>query len=202
MVVIDLDEFPDRTEEILMALWRYEEASKKEELHNKWMKRRMLADETSLNKQKVRYRLQQLVKENFVHAKTVIEHNQEVTYYSLQPDGLESARGIGEAEKVLGEIPKKVSQQDILKLASEMAALRAEIEAAGFDLDRVKSSKFKEEIDRSVNDSYEQWKFIKCNEDDIEDLWKAVLDIQHKLGINVLSADKHYDHIDKSPDVW
>jgi len=202
MVVIDLDEFPDGTEEILMALWRYEESSKKEELQNKWMKRRMLASETSLNKQQVRYRLQQLVKENFVYAKTVIEHNQEVTYYSLQPDGQESARGIGEAEKVLGEIPKKVSQQDILELASEMAALRAEIEAAGFDLDGVESSKFKEELDRIVNDSYEQWKFIKCNEDDIEDLWSAVLDIQYKLSINVLSEDKFYDDVDKNPEVW
>ena len=202
MVVIDLDEFPDGTEEILMALWRYEESSKKEELQNKWMKRRMLADETSLNKQQVRYRLQQLVKENFVYAKTVVEHNQEVTYYSLQPDGQESARGIGEAEKVLGEIPKKVSQQDILELASEMAALRAEIEAAGFDLDGVESSKFKEELDRIVNDSYEQWKFIKCNEDDIEDLWSAVLDIQYKLSINVLSEDKFYDDVDKNPEVW
>jgi len=202
MVVIDLDEFPDGTEEILMALWRYEEASKKEELQNKWMKRRMLADETSLNKQQVRYRLQQLVKENFVYAKTVVEHNQEVTYYSLQPDGQESARGLGEAEKVLGEIPKKVSQQNILELASEMAALRAEIEAAGFDLDGVESSKFKEELDRIVNDSYEQWKFIKCNEDDIEDLWSAVLDIQYKLSINVLSEDKFYDDVDKNPEVW
>ena len=189
MVVIDLDEFPDGTEEILMALWRYEEASKKEELQNKWMKRRMLASETSLNKQQVRYRLQQLVKENFVYAKTVVEHNQEVTYYSLQPDGQESARGLGEAEKVLGEIPKKVSQQDILELASEMAALRAEIEAAGFDLDGVKNSNFMKEIDMLKNVIDYLGDKIELNSDDISDMWFAIINIQKELGIEPLLED-------------
>lgn len=197
MVVIDLDEFPDGTEEILMALWRYEESSKKEELGNKWMKRRMLASETSLNKQQVRYRLQQLVKENFVYAKTVVEHNQEVTYYSLQPDGQESARGIGEAEKVLGEIPKKVSQQDILKLASEMAALRAEIEAAGFDLDEVKSSNFMNEIDNLKGAMEYVGEMAEWNEDDIGDMWFAITDIQNKLDIEPLPESKSYEHLDK-----
>jgi len=80
------------------------------------MKRRMLASRTSLNKQQVRYRLKQLVEDDFVSEDTVTEHNQHVTYYTLPPDGKESARTIGETKDVLGEIPEEIGRQDLLKL--------------------------------------------------------------------------------------
>jgi hypothetical protein len=202
MSVIDLDEYPDGTEEILMALWRYEQARKDDEKQNKWMKRRLLAGRTSLNKQQVRYRLTQLIEDNYVTQDTVTEHNQRVNYYALPPDGKESARAIGEAKDVLGEIPEEITRQDLLKLTNEIAGIRAEIEAKGIEIDDNTQSKFTDKLDKRTNDSIEQWKFIKANEDDITDIWKAVLEIQDEIGIEALSSDKGYNDVDQEPDVW
>ena len=183
MSVIDLDEYPDGTEEILMALWRYEQARKDDEKQNKWMKRRLLAGRTSLNKQQVRYRLTRLIEDNYVTRNTVTEHNQRVNYYALPPDGKESARAIGEAKDVLGEIPKEVDRQDVLRLTNEMAALRAEIESYGLELENVSESKYIEKLE-SVK------KFTRENKNNIQKIknWQLkdeerIEKIENELGI-------------------
>jgi hypothetical protein len=125
-----------------------------------------------------------------------------VNYYALPPDGKESARAIGEAKDVLGEIPEEITRQDLLKLTNEIAGIRAEIEAKGIEIDDNTQSKFTDKLDKRTNDSIEQWKFIKANEDDITDIWKAVLEIQDEIGIEALSSDKGYNDVDQEPDVW
>lgn len=194
MSIIDLDQYPDGTEEILMALWEYEQARKDKELENEWMKRRQLAGRTSLTKQQVRYRLIQLVENNYVTQDTVEENNQPVTYYALPPDGKESAKAIGEAKEVLGDIPEEITRQDLLKLTNEMAALRAEMESAGFELENVKESKFKQELDEWIQGSKYQWEKINRNEDDILDMWEAIELIQDELDIRPVA-----DEIDLEP---
>jgi len=128
MSVIDLDEYPDGTEEILMVLWEYEQKRRDDELQNEWMKRRMLASRTSLNKQQVRYRLKQLVEDDYVTQDIIPEYNQRVTTYALPPKGKKSAKAIGEVKDVLGEIPEEFEKQDILMLTYELATARAEAE--------------------------------------------------------------------------
>jgi len=128
MSVIDLDEYPDGTEEILMVLWEYEQKRRDDELQNEWMKRRMLASRTSLNKQQVRYRLKQLVEDGYVTQNIIPEYNQRVTTYALPPKGKKSAKAIGEVKDVLGEIPEEFEKQDILMLTYELATARAEAE--------------------------------------------------------------------------
>jgi len=182
MSVIDLDEYPDGTEEILMALWEYEQDHKNDELQNHWMKRRMLASRTSLNKQQVRYRLKQLVEDDFVSEDTVTEHNQRVTYYALPPDGKESARAIGEAKDVLGEIPEEIGRQDLLKLTNEMAAIRAEIEVAGFDVNTVESSQVKQKLDQNETLIKYNYDEIEMHEKDVQKLWKGVDRIYEEFG--------------------
>jgi len=182
MSVIDLDEYPDRTVEILMALWEHEQKYKHDELQSHKMKRRMLASRTSLNKQQVRYRLKQLVEDGYVTEDVIPEHNQRVAIYALPPDGKESARAIGEAKDVLGEIPEEIGRQDLLKLTSEMAAIRAEIEVAGFDINNIESSKLKQELDqceRSIKYNYDE---IELHEKDIQNLWKGVDRIYEEFG--------------------
>ena len=206
MSIIDLDNYPDGTEEVLLAIWKYEQARKDKEMQNHWIKRQQIAGRTSLDKHKVRYRLEQLVEDNYVTEDIVTEHNQRVNYYALPPDGKESAKAIAEAKDVLGEIPEEIDRQDILKLTNEMAALRAEIEAAGFELDNVSGSKFKEELDKRIQGSKHQWDKINRIEDDLMDVWDAVLLIQDELGIQSYSdqldlepapEEKDYSHLNE-----
>jgi DNA-binding MarR family transcriptional regulator len=189
MSVIDLDEYPDGTEEILMALWRYEQAQKDDEKQNKWIKRRLLAGRTSLNKQQVRYRLTQLIEDNYVTQDTVTEHNQRVNYYALPPDGRESARAIGEAKEVLGEIPEEITRQDLLKLTNEIAAIRAEMEVAGFELDHIEPSKFKDKLDTCRDGMEYNYDRFEMHEKDIERLWRGVDRIYEKFGWDKIEFD-------------
>ena len=206
MSVIDLDKYPDGTEEVLLAIWNYEQAQKNKEMGNYWIKRRQIASRTSLDKDKVRYRLDQLVDDNYVTEDIVTEHNQRVNYYALPPDGKESAKAIAEANDVLGEIPEEIARQDLLKLTNEMAALRAEIEAAGFELDNVSGSKFKQDLDSWIRGSKHQWDKINRIDDDLMDVWDAVLIIQDELGIQSYSdeldlepapEEKDYSHLNE-----
>jgi hypothetical protein len=184
MSVIDLDQYPDGTEEVLIALWEYEQDRKDDELQNEWINRRLLASRTSLTKQQVRYRLEQLTEDNYVTQDTVTEHNQRVNYYALPPDGKESAKAIGEAREVLGEVPEEVTRQDLLKLTNEMAALRAEVESAGIELETVSKSKYIQELESLETLSETNKKKIKKLKEyqftDEERLEK----IETKLGIN------------------
>jgi hypothetical protein len=184
MSVIDLDQYPDGTEEVLIALWEYEQDRKDDELQNEWINRRLLAGRTSLTKQQVRYRLEQLTEDNYVTQDTVTEHNQRVNYYALPPDGKESAKAIGEAREVLGEVPEEVTRQDLLKLTNEMAALRAEVESAGIELGTVSKSKYIQELESLETLSETNKKKIKKLKEyqftDEERLEK----IETKLGIN------------------
>ena len=183
MSVIDLDEYPEGTEEVLIVLWKYEQARKNKEMENHWIKRRQIAGRTSLDKQKVRYRLDQLVEDNYVTEDIVTEHNQPVNYYALPPDGKESAKAIIEAKDVLGEIPKEVDRQDVLRLTNEMAALRAEIESYGLELENVSESKYIEKLE-SVK------KFTRENKNNIQKIknWQLkdeerIEKIENELGI-------------------
>lgn len=184
MSVIDLDQYPDGTEEVLIELWEYEQDRKDDELQSEWINRRLLAGRTSLTKQQVRYRLEQLTEDNYVTQDTVTEHNQRVNYYALPPDGKESAKAIGEAREVLGEVPEEVTRQDLLKLTNEMAALRAEVESAGIELETVSKSKYIQELESLETLSETNKKKIKKLKEyqftDEERLEK----IETKLGIN------------------
>jgi DNA-binding MarR family transcriptional regulator len=182
MPVIDLDEYPDGTEEVLMALWRYEQAQEDSEQQNRWINRRRLAGRISLNKQQVRYRLTRLIEDNYVTRDTVTEHNQRVNYYALLSKGKESARAIGEAKEVLGEIPEEITRQDLLKLTNEIAAIRAEIEVAGLELDDIKESKFKNKLDECRNGIEYNYDRFEMHEKDIESLWRGVDRIYEKFG--------------------
>lgn len=152
MSVIDLDEYPDGTEEILMVLWEYEQNRRHDELQNEWMKRRMLASRTSLNKQQVRYRLKRLVEDGYVTQDVIPEHNQRVTIYALPPNGKKSAKAIGEVKDVLGEIPEEFEKQDILMLTYELATARAEAEIGRANADSSIVIQRLNEIDKRLDE--------------------------------------------------
>lgn len=123
---IDLDQFPEGTDEVIMSLYEHEQKGEDDSVN--WMKRRLVASLTSLNKEQIRYRLNKLVDAGYASVDTVSEHNQRITYYALTPQGRSSARAINETRDVLGEIPEDVGTDDLLAFALEVAALRAEIE--------------------------------------------------------------------------
>jgi DNA-binding HxlR family transcriptional regulator len=125
--VTNLDEYPDKTEQILIALLEYEERDDREEYAK--MKRRLLAAQTELNKQQVRYRLKKLVEDDLVVRDEFTEGNQRITYYGLRPQGRISAKGVREIKNVLGEVPDPVERKHVWQLVTELAAIRAELEA-------------------------------------------------------------------------
>lgn len=123
---INLDQFPEGTDEVIMSLYKHEQKGEDESIN--WMKRRMVASLTSLNKEQIRYRLNKLVDAEYASVDTVSEHNQRITYYALTPPRRSSAIAINETRDVLGEIPEDVGTDDLLTFALEVAALRAEVE--------------------------------------------------------------------------
>jgi DNA-binding HxlR family transcriptional regulator len=130
--VANLDKYPDKTEQILVALLEYEERDNKKE--SAMMKRRLLAVQTELNKQQVRYRLKKLVEDDLVARDEFTEGNQRITYYGLCPQGRLSAKGVRELKNVLGEVPDPVERDHVWYLAVELAAIRAELEADPMDI--------------------------------------------------------------------
>ena len=125
--VANLDKYPDKTEQILVALLEYEERDNQEEYA--MMKRRLLAAETELNKQQVRYRLKKLVEDDLVRRDEFTEGNQRITYYGLRLDGRNNAKAARELKNVLGEVPDPVERDHVWEIGMELAAIRAELEA-------------------------------------------------------------------------
>ena len=119
--MLDLDDYPDGTKEILLVLHEYEQ---REDSYGDMMKRRMLASSTSLNKEQVRYRLSKLIDDQHVIADERIQHNQSVMFYGLLRSGREAAEAIAETESILGEIPEEVSKEDLLELTSAVRDAR------------------------------------------------------------------------------
>ena len=142
--MVELEDYPDKTEQILVALLEYEERDRKEE--GAMMKRRLLASDTELDKEKVRYRLDNyLVEDDLVAKDKITEHNQPITYYGLRPNGRIKAKGVRELKDVLGEVPDPVEQKHVVNLGIELAAIRAELEA---DPMEVRKSAFLQSIDK------------------------------------------------------
>lgn len=139
----NLDKYPDKTEQVLVSLLEYEERDDKEEYAMR--KRRMIASDTDLNKQQVRYRLERLLEDDLVAKDESTEGNQRITYYGLRPEGRVSAKGARELKDVLGEVPEPVERDHVWQLAVELAAIRAELEADPMD---VKSSAFKQMVNK------------------------------------------------------
>lgn len=124
--MLDLDEYPDGTEEILVALLERKQAH--DEYHKTMMKRLLLASQCpSLNKEQVRYRAELLAKDNHVSINKETEHNQQVTYYGLHRSGEEAAKAIAETKDILGDIPEQVEKDDLLELVSEIKQLRSDV---------------------------------------------------------------------------
>jgi DNA-binding MarR family transcriptional regulator len=130
--VVNLDQYPEKTEQILVALLEYEEREREDE--DSMMKRRLLASQTELNKQQVRYRLGKLVDDGLVARDEFTEGNQRITYYGLRPQGRVNAKGAREIKDVLGEVPDPVDREDVWNLSIELAAIRAELEAERMDV--------------------------------------------------------------------
>lgn len=167
--MIDLDNYPDGTDEILVVLLNVKENVSQNEDRTEWMKRGMLKVHTSLNKQQVRYRCDKLSEEEFIVENTYKEHNQRVKIYKLTDSGIAAAEAIRETKDVLGEVPEEVGSDEILKLAHEIAALR---------------TGFEDGTEPNVNDFTES----------IIRLRDRVQFIEHELGIKV--ADDYKIPID------
>jgi len=126
--MINLDNYPDGTDEILVALLNERERARQDEDRTEWMKRGMLKVHTTLNKQQVRYRCDKLVEGGFIDEDTKREHNQPVKNYKLTESGISAAEAIRETKDVLGEVPEEVGSDEILNLGLELAALRTRVE--------------------------------------------------------------------------
>lgn len=121
---LDLDEYPDGTDEILVVLLQtMEDTSSRSSL----LKRGMIAVRTSLNKEQVRYRLKKLEEDNHVVRSTKKRDGQPVHFYRLLRSGKYAAKAIEEAVDVLGEVPEEVTKADILELTREMRQLRKKV---------------------------------------------------------------------------
>jgi DNA-binding MarR family transcriptional regulator len=121
---LDLDEYPDGTDEILVVLLQtMEDTSSRSSL----LKRGMIAVRTSLNKEQVRYRLKKLEEDNHVVRSTRKRDGQPVHFYRLLRSGKYAAKAIEEAVDVLGEVPEEVTKADILELTREMRQLRKKV---------------------------------------------------------------------------
>lgn len=143
--MLDLDDYPDGTKEILLVLYEYEQ---REDNHGDMMKRRMLASSTSLNKEQVRYRLSKLIDDHHVIADERNQHNQRVMFYGLLRSGKEAAEAIAETESILGEIPEEVSKEDLLELSSEVRQLRSKLGYIDRNyVKRLKINKIRKRID-------------------------------------------------------
>jgi|APHM01.1.fsa_nt_gi hypothetical protein len=121
---LDLDEYPDGTDEVLVVLLQtMKETSSRSSL----LKRGMIAVRTSLNKEQVRYRLKKLEEDNHVVRSTKKRDGQPVHFYRLLRSGKYAAKAIEEAVDVLGEVPEEVTKADILELTREMRQLRQRV---------------------------------------------------------------------------
>lgn len=200
MKMIDLNDYPAKTEEVLLALWerKKQKQGQDDKYGNEYAKRRMVAGRTSLNKGKVRHRLNRLVEDDFVSEDIVTEHNQQVNYYALRPNGVKSAKAIEEAKGVLGDIPEEVGQQDILTLTYELATARAEAEIGRAKADSsVVVQRFNEMNERLENLEEKIEDSTKDHTDIEEDIIDDVSDNSHNINSILDMVDDLENRIEK-----
>ena len=122
---LDIGEYPEGTDEILVTLLKVDESADGHE--GSMLKRGSIALRTSLNKEQVRYRLEELEENDHVVCDTRRRNDQPVHFYGLLRSGKYAAEAIEECVDILDEVPEEVTTDHLLEVTKEIRDLREKI---------------------------------------------------------------------------
>ncbi|MFD1643690.1 hypothetical protein [Halohasta litorea] len=114
----DIGQYPDKTEEILVALWP-------EGPRRHWLKLKEIADQTNLSKDQVRYRMDMLVDDGHVEYNEHLEDNG--VHYQLSKGSIPAMRPIVLSVDLTGEVPEEPTKKDFMKVINHIENLESEL---------------------------------------------------------------------------
>lgn len=197
MIMIDLEPYPEHTDQLLEALrWFHDENNTEATTF-----RRIAGECPDLNKDQVRYRVfDHLLEDDYLTLNWVDEHNQAVAYVGPCEDALETARAREKTIELLGEVPDDPTKDDILKLVNHLRALQTGIDIGKMpdfiqnqsqNTDRIQDLENQiEDLEGKIEhaDSYKNSTTSSSNQrDNIED---RLTTIENNMGLNSNYGDK------------
>lgn len=119
--MLDLDQWPNGTDKILVYLLEQEQKGDDSE---GWGRRGRIARVTGLNEEQVRYRVEELEESGHLIKDYVDMVDQTFAVYSLRGESRKTAEAIQECTDILGEVPEEPTRDDILHLTWEISSIR------------------------------------------------------------------------------
>jgi len=128
----DLDNYPEKTDEVLVALHpdniRFDN----------WISLKQIADRTSLSKDQVRYRIDKLVEDDFVGHLDVGDGHHPVEYFLFDTPKPNVER-IMMTRELLGDVPETPSKKDLMRLVEHIQQLDTKIENLRTDFEALEN---------------------------------------------------------------
>jgi hypothetical protein len=189
--VIDLEPYPEHTDQVLEALrWFHDENNTEATTF-----RRIASECPDLNKDQVMYRVfDHLLEDNYLNLNWVNEHNQDVAYVGACKETLETARAREKTIELLGEVPEEPTKDDILKLINHIRSLQTGIDSDDLP-DFVQNQEQNAELiqnleakvadlNKKIGDIEDHDETIRSNSSQVQNLEERMNKIETKMGFN------------------
>lgn len=132
----NLSDYPEDTDLVIAAIYT---KTYKDQIERVSLK--TIARVTNLTKDKVRYRVGQLIDDGFVNKwEPVNPDPSDPNMYWLTDDGVDFAETVGRAGEILGRYPDEPTKEDYIELVKHVRGMEARIDNLQHEIESIKST--------------------------------------------------------------